>query len=141
MHAKLILRNLTSRRASPFPKSSLPQYTGRRNIPVFCLMFDAQNCPFCAALVLENYYLYNGLRNTSRAGTVKNMFERLSTFHNSVSNMTHSAIATQTFSMSGHILHSTLYSTLYSGKKIQCKVLKIMTHSQCDTVSSPRAVQ
>ena len=61
--------------------------------------------------------------------------EKLSIFHRSASNITHSSIATQTFSMHGRLLHCTLRglvqcsthcSVQCSTKNIQLKVLQII---------------
>ena len=98
-----------------------------------CCSFEAQIRPFLTALALRSYP--TGLRYSSRVRTKNKLaLERLSIFHKSASNITHSAITSP--KRSACVLHTLQHAlTAYSLVSNQCSVLATVVLPSIITVN------
>ena len=72
----------------------------KKKLCCYCPIFDTPGWPFWMSLALESYS--DGLRCPSGAGTENRRLRGFQQRHKSASNIAHSAITAQKFSMNGH---------------------------------------
>ena len=105
---------------------------------LFCLMFGVLEWPSWTVLALASIPLGFDIHPVLEP---KKYWCSLSIFHKSTSNLTHSAITAQTFSMFGHNLHCALHSTLCSRKSSikfgeSPHTISAILHYACDAHSA-----